>query len=241
MPFLLDKKSFGFPLQSYANEDGLLAIGGDLSIERLLNAYNLGIFPWPMSGYELLWFCPELRFVLHPSKLIISQSLKKVLNKTSMIVTADQDFLSVIENCQKVKRKEQGSWITDNIIEAYYNLHKKGFAHSIEAYDDGKLVGGLYGVSLGTMFFGESMFHKKNDASKICFVSLVAHLIAWNFSLVDCQVYSETFKSFGAENISRTKFLSMLKRSLKHQTKLGPWKLSLSLKESLQKISLLNG
>lgn len=238
MPIFLSKHT-AFPDPSMASEDGIIAVGGKLSRARLLEAYGAGIFPWPHQGYPLLWFCPDPRFVLEPRQVVVNQSLKKILKKTSLTIKADFDFLSVIKKCQASSRLYQdGTWITDEMVFAYHDLFQNGFAHSIEAYDHDILVGGLYGVSLGSIFFGESMFFEKSNASKICFITLVAHLIDWNFSLIDCQAYTNNLEKFGAHAMPRDNFLRIIESNRTQATKLGPWQLSMS---PLQALSLITG
>ncbi|MDQ7055667.1 MAG: leucyl/phenylalanyl-tRNA--protein transferase [Persephonella sp.] len=163
-------------------------MGGDLSPERLIFAYSLGIFPWYSEGEPILWWSPDPRMVLFPQNLKVSRSLKKILKKNIFQIEFDTEFERVINMCASVKRKGQtGTWITPEMVEAYTQLHRLGFAHSVEVYKDGELVGGLYGVSLGGVFFGESMFHTVPDASKVAFVHLVERLKQWNFDMIDCQ------------------------------------------------------
>jgi leucyl/phenylalanyl-tRNA--protein transferase len=190
--------------------DGLLAIGGCLSKKRLLNAYRHGIFPWYNSDEPILWWSPDPRLVLFPDKLIISRSLRKTLRKKSFSVTFDQAFSEVIAACAEPRKESRGTWITGDIEQAYTELHKCGYAHSAEAWLDGELVGGLYGVALGRVFFGESMFHTRTDASKVVFARLVEKLKAWDFQLIDCQVHTAHLASFGAVNCSRNYFVKLL-------------------------------
>jgi leucyl/phenylalanyl-tRNA--protein transferase len=199
-------EAFEFPNVSRADEDGLLAIGGDLSSGRLLCAYQKGIFPWFNADEPIAWYSPDPRMVITPNKLKISQTLKKQTYNFS--VKVNQNFSAVIEACAKVKRYNQsGTWIHQEMVDAYTKLHEHGFAHSIETYKGGKLVGGLYGVALGKVFFGESMFFYENNASKVAFVHLLQNM---DFELVDCQIESEHLKSLGAFNLSRETFLTKL-------------------------------
>lgn len=186
--------------------DGLLAIGGCLSKNRLLNAYRHGIFPWYNPGEPILWWSPDPRLVLFPEKLLVSRSLRKSLRQQVYSVTLDQAFDEVIEQCAQPRPGQSGTWITADIKEAYGEMFRLGFAHSAEAWLDGKLVGGLYGLALGQVFFGESMFHTQTDASKIAFAVLVDKLKAWGYRLIDCQVHSQHLVSLGAEEISRDEF-----------------------------------
>jgi len=190
--------------------DGLLAVGGCLSAERLLNAYRHGIFPWYNPGEPILWWSPDPRLVLFPDKLYISRSLRKTLNKNVFSITVDQAFSAVIHACAQPRRDFSGTWISHEIMLAYKELHRRGLAHSAEAWLNGELVGGLYGVALGQVFFGESMFHTKTDASKVVFATLVEQLKCWGFQLIDCQVHTSHLESLGAEEIDRAYFAKLL-------------------------------
>lgn len=190
--------------------DGLLAIGGCLSEKRLLNAYRHGIFPWFNAGEPILWWSPDPRTVLFPNNLIISRSLRKTLRQNRFLVTFDRAFGAVIAACAAPRAETQGTWITIGINQAYNRLHQLGFAHSVEAWSDGELVGGLYGVAIGQVFFGESMFHTRTDASKVAFVVLIENLKDWGYQLVDCQIHSGHLTSLGAEEIRRTDFTNLL-------------------------------
>ncbi len=213
-----------FPDPKLADAHGLLAIGGDLSAERLLLAYENGIFPWYSEDQPILWFSPDPRLVLFPAKIIVSRSLKKIINKKVFDIRFDSNFEEVIVECSKIERKDQdGTWITNNMIEAYIDLHNQGYAHSVEAYFVGSLVGGLYGVSLGGAFFGESMFHTMTDASKVALYYLVDKLKGWDFDFIDSQVVTEHMKNLGAEEISREKYLLLLQNSLKKKTRNSKW------------------
>lgn len=213
-----------FPDPCYADEDGLLAIGGDLSPERLLNAYSNGIFPWPTTDYALLWYCPDPRPVLLPQDFRVSKSLRQTLRNKAFEVRFDTCFADVINRCASVKRgHETGTWILPEIKSAYTELHYMGFAHSVETFLHGELVGGLYGLSLGGVFFGESMFHTEPDASKVALYHLVQRVKAWNFDFIDIQQYTPHLASLGAIEIMRTDFLSRLERSIQKPTLLGSW------------------
>ena len=190
--------------------DGLLAIGGCLSKIRLLNAYRHGIFPWYNHDEPILWWSPDPRLVLFPDKLVISRSLRKTLRKNKFSVTFDQAFSDVITACAEPRQDSLGTWITDDITQAYIKLNRAGYAHSAEAWLDGELVGGLYGVALGRVFFGESMFHTKTDASKVVFATLVEQLKAWDYQLIDCQVHTTHLASFGAVSCKRNHFIQLL-------------------------------
>ena len=211
---VLDPKKPGqdFPplYKAFREPDGLLAIGGCLSKKRLLNAYRHGIFPWYNPGESILWWSPDPRLVLFPDNLIISRSLRKTLRKNIFSVTFDQSFKEVIAACAEPRENSAGTWITEDIKQAYNTLHQSGFAHSAEAWLDGELVGGLYGVALGRVFFGESMFHTRTDASKVVFVTLVEQLKAWDFQLIDCQVHTKHLASLGAVNCDRSYFVKLL-------------------------------
>ena len=208
MYYLLDENELVFPHPSLADEDGLLAVGGDLSIERLLLAYENGIFPWYNEDSPILWYAPLERFVLSPAKIRISKSLKQVLRSNKFQVTIDKDFSSVIKNCAVISRKDQdGTWIVSDMQEAYNRLHKAGYAHSIEVWQGEELVGGLYGVQVGKVFCGESMFSKVSNASKIALVHLAKN---FGLSLIDCQIPSDHLRKMGAELIPQEEYLSVL-------------------------------
>lgn len=198
-----------FPDVSQATIDGLLAIGGDLSVERLLEAYRKGIFPWFDNDQPILWWSPDPRFVLFPDKLKVSKSMKQVLRNTEFVITINKAFSSVIQECSVVKRQGQlGTWITTNMIEAYCMLHELGYATSVEVWLKDELVGGLYGIDINNnVFCGESMFTKVNNASKF---GLITFIQESNYKLIDCQVYTDHLASLGAEDISRDEFLKYL-------------------------------
>ncbi len=199
-----------FPHYSYVNEDGILALGGDLSVERLIFAYENGIFPWFNEGEPIVWYCPSERMVLFPNEVKVSKSMKQVLRKNDFKITENTAFEQVIFNCKTINRKDQfGTWITDDMQQAYINLHKKGLAKSIEIWQNNELVGGLYGVDLGNgVFCGESMFSKRPNMSKVAFIHLAKN---GNYKLIDCQVYNSHLASLGAREISRDDFLEFLK------------------------------
>ncbi len=222
--FELHENSVNFPHPSYANPDGLLAVGGDLSSKRLLEAYRVGIFPWFNPGEEILWWSPNPRFVLFPEELKIARSMRPYFNQKKFLVTYDTRFLDVILNCKFGEtRKEKGTWITTDIVDAYYQLHKDGFAHSVEVWQEDELVGGLYGLSLGRMFFGESMFTRVSNASKFGFISIVQALRQKGFDLIDCQMETSHLASLGARAIPRTDFLARLAENEHFETQVGPW------------------
>ena len=202
-----------FPDPSLAEEDGLLAIDGDLSPQRLLLAYSSGIFPWFSEEEPILWWSPDPRFVLYPKDIRISHSMKKILKKNTYKVSFDTCFRDVISNCSSL-REETGTWITSEMIEAYCKLHELGFAHSVECWYDNKLVGGLYGIIIGKCFFGESMFSTMSNASKVAFITLSKVLEENDFALIDCQVHTTHLESLGAVHIPRQDFLQIMKKSI---------------------------
>lgn len=205
-------KKLYFPPVEEASYEGILAIGGDLSTERLLLAYRNGIFPWFNAEEPILWWSPSERMVVAPQLYKISKSTRNLLNKKKFKVTFNQDFRAVITNCQQIERKDQdGTWITNDLIEAYVKLHEMGFAQSVEVWQNDELVGGLYGVDLGHVFCGESMFSKVSNASKIAFVTLINHLKEKNYKLLDCQVHNDHLEKLGAFEISRETFMKILK------------------------------
>ena len=215
-----------FPPVEEADEDGILAVGGDLSPERLVHAYRRGIFPWYSEGLPILWHCPDPRFVLVPDALHVPRSLRKVQRRGRFEVRLDSDFEAVIDGCAKTKRPGQrGTWITRDMKKAYLRLHQLGLAHSAEAWEDGALVGGLYGVALGAVFFGESMFARADDASKVAFVTLVEWLRGWGVRLVDCQQETAHLRRFGAEPWPRARFVAALPALTASAGRPGPWRL----------------
>ncbi|MEJ5347842.1 MAG: leucyl/phenylalanyl-tRNA--protein transferase [Desulfosoma sp.] len=208
-----------FPPPELADPDGLLAVGGDLSPRRLLLAYRQGIFPWYAPGTPILWWSPDPRLVLFPQELKISHSLRRVLKKGRFRITFDTAFRAVIEACALVRiRKGEETWLVPEMIEAYHRLHRLGAAHSVEAWQDGRLVGGLYGVSLGRVFFGESMFSLVSDASKVALVHLVERLKALDDAFIDCQVTTGHLKRLGAREIPRSEFLKRLQTAARLPT-----------------------
>ena len=215
-----------FPDPCQADAEGLLAVGGDLSVQRLLCAYASGVFPWYCEGDPILWFSPDPRMIFLPKDFRFSKTLRKTVSSGRFSVSVDTDFPSVIENCAQVPRKGQvETWITEDMKTAYCRLHDLGYAHSFETYLDENLVGGLYGVSLGRAFFGESMFHKETDASKVVFFHLVIRCAEIGFDFIDCQVPTEHMKNLGGKEISRKDFLSMLEVSLNKETLRGRWQI----------------
>ena len=205
-------KDLVFPPVSKASEDGFLAIGGDLSPERLVLAYKNGIFPWFEEGDPILWWSPNPRIVLFFEDLVVSKSMRNILNRDTFKVTFNHDFRGVISNCQKIKRDGQhGTWITNDMIDAYCKLNELGIAKSVEVWQDDELVGGLYGVDLGNIFCGESMFSKVPNASKVAFIHWSRHLEANNYKLLDCQIYNPHLESLGCREIARDHFIEILK------------------------------
>lgn len=202
-----------FPHPSLAEEDGLLAVDGDLSPERLILAYRNGIFPWFSEDEPILWWSPDPRFVLYPKDIKVSHSMKKLLKKNTYKISYDTCFRDVISNCSNL-RKESGTWITYDMIEAYCKLHELGYAHSVEAWHEDKLVGGLYGISIGKCFFGESMFSTMSNASKAAFITFCKKLEEEGCIMVDCQVHTEHLESLGAVHISREKFLELIEEGV---------------------------
>jgi len=213
-----------FPLPELAEEDGLLAVGGDLSPERLINAYANGIFPWYSDDSPILWWSPNPRMILFPQEFKRNKSLRRLVQKKVFEVKFDNDFEGVIKNCALAKRQDQdGTWITEDMITAYVKLHELGFAHSVETYFENILVGGLYGVSIGKAFFGESMFHKKTDASKVALWHLVERILEWDFDFIDVQQETKHLKSMGAKAVEREKFLLLLEIALKKEGIINKW------------------
>lgn len=208
--------NYEFPDSSQALDDpeGLLAVGGDLSCGRLLAAYTRGIFPWFNENQPILWWSPDPRLVLLPKDLHIGRTLRKLINKRQFHITADTAFSDVISACAKAPRHGEGTWITEEMQTAYINLHKAGHAHSVEAWVDGELQGGLYGVQIGQVFFGESMFSRVSGASRIAFSALCTQLEKWGVQAIDCQVNTDYLISFGAKEINRNKFEKILQDSI---------------------------
>ena len=215
-----------FPSVELASPEGLLAVGGDLRPERLLEAYRHGIFPWYNEDQPILWWSPDPRAVLFPDMLHVSRSLERAIRRGAFTATLDTCFREVMTQCAGPRSQypEGGTWIIPAMIEAYVRLHELGYAHSIETWQDGRLVGGLYGVAIGGAFFGESMFSRVADASKVALVLLIRHLRAWGFIIFDCQQSSPHVMRFGAEDIPRRNFLEHLAVALKLPDRRGRWK-----------------
>jgi len=215
-----------FPDPAEAEPDGLLAVGGDLSPQRLLAAYASGIFPWYGEDSPILWWSTDPRLVLRPERLHLSRSLRRVLGRGVFTFTMDTAFEAVIRACGAASRPGQrGTWLVPEMVEAYVAMHDLGYAHSVETWCDGELVGGLYGVSLGSAFFGESMFHAVADASKAAFAVLARQLARWDFTLIDCQQTTAHMLRFGAEEMLRFRFLALLREAMSHPTRPGRWAL----------------
>lgn len=213
-----------FPPPDYADPSGLIAVGGDLTSERLLEAYRVGIFPWYSDDQPILWWSPDPRAILELDEFKVSRSLRKTLKRQIFKVTFDRVFEEVIDCCASVPREGQrGTWITAEMRDAYVRLHGLGYAHSVESWFQGQLVGGLYGVSLGKAFFGESMYHIKTDASKVALAILVEKLKSWGFHFIDAQMATEHMIRLGAKEIPRRIFLKRLQSALRHSTKRGKW------------------
>jgi leucyl/phenylalanyl-tRNA--protein transferase len=224
VPVFLLSDAIEFPPPHLASRDGLLAVGGDLRQERLILAYKMGIFPWFSDGDPILWWSPDPRLVLYPSEIKISKTLNKIIKKNVFNVTMDMAFDEVINQCAQARlQKKQGTWIVKDMIDAYCKLHKSGFAHSMEVWQQGELAGGLYGVSLGKCFFGESMFTRVSNASNVALVKLAKYLSELSFDLIDCQVATEHLIRFGAREIPRKLFLTQLETSLNAPTQRGNW------------------
>ncbi|MEM7374186.1 MAG: leucyl/phenylalanyl-tRNA--protein transferase [Bacteroidota bacterium] len=224
MPIFALNESLLFPPPHLAEPDGILAIGGDLTPQRLLLAYEKGIFPWYSETEPILWWSPDPRFVLYPDALKIAKSMRPILRKGIFQVSYDQEFKQVVGRCKQIARPgQEGTWITGDMMNAYCTLHDMGFAHSVEVWKDDQLVGGLYGVSLGRCFFGESMFAEVSNASKVGFITMVQDLRERQFQLIDCQVPTQHLASFGAIEIARQQFLTELEEGLIPSGMIGNW------------------
>lgn len=217
-------QELAFPDPRFADSYGLVAIGGDYRPQRLLVAYANGIFPWPSEEFPHAWFSPDPRLVLLPEEIYLSRSLKKTLRRGTFDVTYDLAFEEVLHACAETRRPDtDGTWLTPELRHGLTALHKAGFAHSVESWSKGELVGGLYGLALGACFIGESMFFKKSDASKVAFASLAERLRRWKFRMIDCQVHTPHLERFGAREWPRRRFLDELERCLRVPTRRGPW------------------
>ena len=225
IPWLDSGDPFPEVERALAEPNGLLAAGADLSLPRLLEAYRSGIFPWFSHDQPILWWSPDPRMVLFPAELKVSRSLARTLRSTRFEVRADTAFDAVIKGCRQPRRGESGTWITEEMAEAYGTLHRAGFAHSVETWLDGKLVGGLYGVALGRAFFGESMFARVSDASKVALVALARQLQHWGFGVIDCQMNTAHLASLGAREIPRAEFTRRLRELVHYAPVPVPWRL----------------
>ena len=224
IPWLENDQPFPPVHHALREPNGLLAAGGDLSIPRLLQAYRRGIFPWYSEGQPFLWWSPEPRMVLRPADVAVSRSLRKRLRNASAEIRTDMAFGEVLSACAAPRAGQAGTWITPEMAMAYTALHHAGYAHSVETWANGALVGGLYGVSIGRMFFGESMFSRAPDASKIALVHLARQLERWKFGLIDCQMATPHLASLGAREIPRAEFMRMLTEFVNYVTRLGAWR-----------------
>jgi leucyl/phenylalanyl-tRNA--protein transferase len=225
IPWLGSGDPFPEVERALAEPNGLLAAGADLSLPRLLEAYRNGIFPWFTHDQPILWWSPDPRMVLFPAEVKVSRSLARTLRNTRFEVRADTAFDEVVDGCRQPRRGESGTWITEDMAEAYGALHRAGFAHSVETWIDGKLVGGLYGVALGRAFFGESMFTRVSDASKVALVVLARQLQHWGFGVIDCQMNTAHLASFGAREIPRAEFTRRLRELVHYAPVPVPWRL----------------
>lgn len=215
MPIYRLDKRIAFPYPELAEEDGLLAVGGDLSLQRLVLAYSNGIFPWYNPGEDILWWCPKERFIIRPNNVHISKSMKRLLNKEEYVITYNKDFYNVISSCKTIRESKEGTWITGEMREAYCELHKHGFAESVEVYEGNELVGGIYGVKIGKCFFGESMFSRVPSGSKIALIYLCKKLEKEGFLFLDCQFHTDHLESMGGEYVTWEKFNNMLECGIK--------------------------
>jgi leucyl/phenylalanyl-tRNA--protein transferase len=225
IPWLAPDQPFPPVQRALREPNGLLAAGGDLSLHRLLDAYRRGIFPWYSEGEPVLWWSPDPRMVLVPAEISISRSLRKRIRGGTFEIRADTCFTKVMRACAEPRDGQSGTWITEDIVSAYSALHAAGLAHSIEAWHEGELVGGLYGVAIGRMFYGESMFTRATDASKVSLAHLARQLARWRFGMIDCQMQTAHLESMGARTISRRDFLAALSELINYPTPTGPWRL----------------
>ena len=224
-------RTYTFPPLEAASPEGLLAVGGDLNPDRLLSAYRQGVFPWFSDGQPILWWSPDPRAILYPADLHISRSLRKSLRTQGFAVTADRAFDDVIQRCAESRNAREGTWITSGMQEAYCTLHRMGYAHSVETWQNGQLVGGLYGLAIGKAFFGESMFSQITDASKTALVALSVSLTAGGYHFIDCQVVSEHLNSLGAKAVPRYRFSSELKQAVETPVNETPWDWTIAARE----------
>lgn len=217
--YRLNEKEIYFPSPAYARPDGLLAVGGDLCMERLLLAYTHGIFPWYNPGEEILWWCPRERFVIFPKEVHVSRSMKKYMKKHELKVMLNRDFADTVHRCRVKREFEEGTWISDEMEEAYFRLHQAGYAVSVEVLEDGVLAGGLYGVSVGRCFFGESMFSERENGSKTALIAFARFLVQNRFLFIDCQFYTEHLESMGGRYISFEEYDRMLAEGTGRESK----------------------
>ena len=224
-------RTYTFPPLEAASPEGLLAVGGDLNPDRLLSAYRQGVFPWFSDGQPILWWSPDPRAILYPADLHISRSLRKSLRTQGFAVTADRAFDDVIQRCAESRNAREGTWITSGMQEAYCTLHRMGYAHSVETWQNGQLVGGLYGLAIGKAFFGESMFSQITDASKTALVALSVSLTAGGYHFIDCQMVSEHLNSLGAKAVPRYRFSSELKQAVETPVNETPWNWTIAARE----------
>ena len=224
-------RTYTFPPLEAASPEGLLAVGGDLNPDRLLSAYRQGVFPWFSDGQPILWWSPDPRAILYPADLHISRSLRKSLRTQGFAVTADRAFDDVIQRCAESRNAREGTWITSGMQEAYCTLHRMGYAHSVETWQNDQLVGGLYGLAIGKAFFGESMFSQITDASKTALVALSVSLTASGYHFIDCQVVSEHLNSLGAKAVPRYRFSSELKQAVETPVNETPWNWTTAARE----------
>ena len=223
--FRIPEDNLIFPHPSQASEDGLLGIGGDLSAERLILAYQNGIFPWNNDGEEIHWWCLTPRLILYPEAIKVSKSMKRVLRETTITVSFDQHFLEVMNKCSQIKRKSQmGTWIHDDLKEAFIKLHELGIVHSVEILKDGRLIGGLYGLAIGQMFCGESMFSEEPNMSKLALIKLCEKLVELDFKLIDCQQVTEHLLSMGGELMEKNDFFQFLEKNKLNNISIHSWK-----------------
>ncbi len=236
-PYLSEETEFLFPSVETSSEEGIVAMGGNLSPGMLLSAYRQGIFPWYSEGEPILWWSPNPRMVLFPEKIHVSRSMIRTFKRNYFTYSLDQDFERVMRSCGEIKREGQDStWILEEMVEGYKELYRLGYAHSVEVRQEGKLVGGLYGLSLGSVFFGESMFSAVADASKAGYILLVKALLRKGFTLIDCQVYTPHLASLGAENIERNTYLAFLKNGLTGAaTQRGNWDTLIDLEKERER------
>ena len=224
IPWLEAEQPFPPVQRALREPNGLLAAGADLSLERLLSAYRNGIFPWYSEGQPVLWWSPDPRMVLYPEEITSSRSLRKRLRRRDYSIKADTSFSAVIQACAEPRGGQNGTWITPKMVRAYTHLHDAGFAHSVEIWIDGTLAGGLYGVALGSMFFGESMFTRATDASKIALAHLARQLERWSFGMIDCQMVTPHLATLGAREIPRKDFMRALSELVNYPTRKGKWR-----------------